>query len=148
MTGILSYRTSSIAEGGHDACPKAASDLSGSKARRYRHRRSYILDRGQLAQFLVFKNRPPMMLDQHRLWNQPWCCVCGSAVTRPDDPWEVCQMSTRSGADWMHKSCMEKFESWADDEARRPDREPGWQLIPNMEVLDSAWRKKLTKCTK
>jgi hypothetical protein len=87
-------------------------------------------------------------LDQHRLWNQPWCCVCGSAVTRPDDPWEVCQMSTRSGADWMHKSCMEKFESWADDEARRPDREPGWQLIPNMEVLDSAWRKKLTKCTK
>jgi hypothetical protein len=40
-----------------------------AKARRYRHRRSYILDRGQLAQFLVFKNRPPMM---HRAsWEGP-----------------------------------------------------------------------------
>jgi hypothetical protein len=82
-------------------------------------------------------------LEQHRRWHQPYCCVCHSAVTRPDDPWEVISVSTSSGADWMHKSCMEKFGSWADDERRRPDREPGPHLIPNMEVLDSAWRKKL-----
>ena len=61
-------------------------------------------------------------LEQHRRWHQPYCCVCHSAVTRPDDPWEVISVLTSSGADWMHKSCMEKFGSWADDERRRPDR--------------------------
>ena len=46
---------------------------------------------------------------QHELWLQPRC-VCGSAITRPDDPQETYSVSTQSGADWMHKSCMEEFE--------------------------------------
>jgi hypothetical protein len=80
--------------------------------------------------------------EYHRRWRQPRCCVCGSAESRPDDPWEAPSVSCSSGPDWMHQSCMEKFESWADDEKDRPDREPGPHLIPNMDVLDAAWRKK------
>jgi hypothetical protein len=45
------------------------------------------------------------------LFDQPRCCVCGSAVTRPDDPWEVYSASLSLGCDWMHKSCMVRFES-------------------------------------
>jgi hypothetical protein len=80
--------------------------------------------------------------EQHRMWHQPCCCVCGSPITRPDDPWVAYQVSCSSGADYMHQSCMEKFEAWTDDEKDRPDRDPGPHLIPNMDVLDAAWRKK------
>jgi hypothetical protein len=41
----------------------------------------------------------------HRRWCQPLCCCCGSAATRPDDPWEAYSVD-RYGPDWMHASCM------------------------------------------
>ena len=80
--------------------------------------------------------------NQHQLWHQPRCCVCGSAITRPDDPWEAYSVSCSSGADWVHKSCIQKLEQWADDESKRPDYEPGPHRVPPMEVLDAAWAKK------
>jgi hypothetical protein len=46
---------------------------------------------------------------QRKLFYQPRCCVCGSAETRPDDPWEVYSVSLSLGYDWMHKTCMERF---------------------------------------
>src|SRR6476660_8501661 len=51
--------------------------------------------------------------NQHQLWHQPRCCICNSALTRPDDPWEAYSVSCSSGADWMHKSCLQKFETGA-----------------------------------
>jgi hypothetical protein len=41
-------------------------------------------------------------------WHQPTCCVCGSAVSKPDDPWKAYSVSCSMGADWMHKSCMDQ----------------------------------------
>jgi hypothetical protein len=49
----------------------------------------------------------------HELWHQPRCGWCGSAVTRPDDPWEVYSSSCSTGADWFHRSCMKKFDPGA-----------------------------------
>ena len=40
-------------------------------------------------------------------WHQPICCGCGSAITRPDDPWDAYSVSSM-GPDWMHKSCLQK----------------------------------------
>jgi hypothetical protein len=59
----------------------------------------------------VFENKEQAMwwARNHELFNQPRCCVCGSAETRPDDPWQVYSTSLRTGHDWMHKTCMEKF---------------------------------------
>jgi hypothetical protein len=37
---------------------------------------------------------------------------------------------------------MEKFHSWADDDRKSPDYDPGPKLIPPIEVLDEASRKK------
>jgi hypothetical protein len=74
----------------------------------------------------------------HRNWNQPRCIICFNAVTRPNDPWEAYSVSSKLGPDRMHRSCMEKFESWADDETLGP----GPHQIPNMDVLDAAWRSK------
>jgi hypothetical protein len=79
-------------------------------------------------------------LKDHRLWHQPKCCVCGSAVTRPDDPWDAYSVSCSSGPDWMHKSCMEKFEYWAAEEAKKRDPEDrGPHQIAPMDELDAAW---------
>jgi len=66
----------------------------------------------------------------------PLCFVCHSKESRGhNDPVET--YSTDSwGPDWVHKSCMEKFNSWADDEGK-PCR-----LIPRVDVLNEAWRKK------
>jgi hypothetical protein len=73
-------------------------------------------------------------MEYHRIWRQPRCFVCGSAKTRTDDPW----VGYSSDPDWVHKSCMEKFHFWADNEA---PHESGPQPIPTMEVLDGAWQK-------
>ena len=40
-------------------------------------------------------------LHYQRCWHQPLCCVCGSGITRADDPWEVYSVSRSTGADWM-----------------------------------------------
>jgi hypothetical protein len=40
-----------------------------------------------------------------QLFYQPLCIVCGSAISRPDDPWEVVQSSTQTGFDYAHRSC-------------------------------------------
>jgi hypothetical protein len=71
-------------------------------------------------------------------WSSPpLCCICHSEEDRgPDDPFESYSVDSR-GPDWMHKSCMEKFHSWSDD-----DCDPGPKRIPPIEVLDEAWRKK------
>ena len=37
--------------------------------------------------------------NQYQLWRQGRCCVCGSAITRPDDPWETYSVSSSLGAD-------------------------------------------------
>jgi hypothetical protein len=42
----------------------------------------------------------------------------------------------------MHHSCAQKFTSWAEDEQKQPEREHGIRLIPEMAVLDAAWREK------
>src|SRR6266436_129033 len=47
----------------------------------------------------------------HELFYQPTCLGCGSAINRPEDPWEVVQASCSSGFDYMHRSCLEKFEA-------------------------------------
>jgi hypothetical protein len=67
----------------------------------------------------------------------PHCCVCHSEEEHgPDDPF-VPYSADSLGPDWMHKSCMDKFHLWADDDKKsRP------KLIPPIEVLDEAWRKK------
>ena len=56
--------------------------------------------------------------EYHRGWVRPWCFVCGSAITRLGDPWEV-YSSDSHGADWMHQSCGRKL--W----------ELGWFHFPN-----------------
>ena len=67
----------------------------------------------------------------------PLCFVCHSEEDRgPDDPF-VGYSADSWGGDWVHKSCMEKFHSWAED-----DRDPGPKLIPPIEVLDEAWSTK------
>jgi hypothetical protein len=72
----------------------------------------------------------------------PRCCVCGSEEDRgPDDPFKA-YSSDSWGPDWMHRSCEQKFTSWADDEEKRPERDRGPRLIPEMAVLDAAWREK------
>jgi hypothetical protein len=72
----------------------------------------------------------------------PICCVCFSEEDRgPDDPF-VPYSADSWGGDWMHKSCMDKFHSWDDDDQKSPDYDPGPKLIPPIEVLDEAWRKK------
>jgi hypothetical protein len=58
-------------------------------------------DRHQAEQWLRF----------HQKWYQPTCCGCGSAISRPDDPWEAVQASSSGGADWMHASCLQKFRA-------------------------------------
>jgi hypothetical protein len=73
-------------------------------------------------------------LHYYRCWRQPSCCVCGSAIPRVDDPWEAYSVSSSSGADWMHQSCLKKFEHWANT------THPGAGPIPPMEVLDAAWK--------
>ena len=78
-------------------------------------------------------------LHQHQLWYQPRCVICGSAITRPGDPWEGVASSCSSGADYAHKSCWMKFEHWADTD-RKP--EPGPQPVPPMEVIDAAWKRR------
>jgi hypothetical protein len=75
-------------------------------------------------------------LNEHRKWDQPQCCVCGSAISREDDPWEAYSVSCSSGADYMHKSCMQKFHHWTDTEAATGGP------MPPMEVLDAAWAKR------
>jgi hypothetical protein len=65
-------------------------------------------------------------LHYQRCWHQPLCCVCGSGTTRADDPWEVYSVSRSTGADWMHRSCLQKFEHWADTQCK-PDG-----VIPSM----------------
>src|SRR5262245_55065761 len=47
--------------------------------------------------------------DHHIKYNQPTCCGCGSAITRPDDPWEVYSTSSSDGHDWFHRSCTHEF---------------------------------------
>ena len=59
--------------------------------------------------------------NQHQLWDQPRCGECGSAITRPDDPWEAHSVSSSAGPDWMHKSCLQKFLNWAAEEFKRSD---------------------------
>jgi hypothetical protein len=71
----------------------------------------------------------------------PLCCVCNSEEDRgPDDPFESYSVDSW-GPDWMHKSCMEKFLSWADDDQMSPEHKSGPQFIPEMKVLDEAWRR-------
>jgi hypothetical protein len=43
-------------------------------------------------------------------WHQPICCVCGSGISRPDDPWETLQASRRSCI-YAHRSCEEKRQA-------------------------------------
>jgi hypothetical protein len=57
-------------------------------------------------------------LEQHRLWHQPCCCICGSAESLSDDPWDDFGVD-RYGPDWTHTSCKEKFEYWARTEGPR-----------------------------
>ena len=76
-------------------------------------------------------------LNHKRLWYQPTCVVCGSAIHRPDDPWELVQASCSTGADYAHRSCWQKLEHWADTE---PKSKP--LLVPPMEVLNAAWSKR------
>jgi hypothetical protein len=45
--------------------------------------------------------------DQHRKWYQPRCCVCGNAVTKPNDPW-IGYSSNSQGTDWLHTNCEKK----------------------------------------
>ena len=72
----------------------------------------------------------------------PRCCVCRSEEDRgPDDPFKT-YSSDSWGPDWMHHSCEQKFTSWAEDEQKQPEREHGIRLIPEMAVLDAAWREK------
>jgi hypothetical protein len=80
-----------------------------------------------------------LWLNQHQLWYQPQCVICGSAIPRPDDPWECVGSSCSTGADYAHKSCWMQFEYWADTD-RKP--EPGPQLVPPMEVIDAAWKRR------
>ena len=71
----------------------------------------------------------------------PLCCVCNSEEDRgPDDPFIACSVDSW-GPDWMHKSCMEKFHSWADHDRMSPEYKPGPKFIPEMKVLDEAWRR-------
>jgi hypothetical protein len=49
----------------------------------------------------------------HVRFFRPHCCCCGSKQTRPDDPWEVYSTSCSTGHDWMHRSCMERFDPGA-----------------------------------
>jgi hypothetical protein len=45
----------------------------------------------------------------HKCWRQPKCIGCGSAVGRPDDPWETYSVSCSFGPDWMHRSCLKRL---------------------------------------
>lgn len=71
----------------------------------------------------------------------PLCCICHSEEDHgPDDPFEAYSVDSW-GPDWMHKSCEQKFASWAEDmKDRRPDRGP--YLVPPIDILDAAWREK------
>jgi hypothetical protein len=44
----------------------------------------------------------------------PQCCVCGGDDIRPDDPFQVYSVDS-CGPDWMHASCMKKFEQAASE---------------------------------
>jgi hypothetical protein len=46
--------------------------------------------------------------EYHRRWHQPSCCVCGSAITRLDDPWDAYSVD-RYGPDWVRQSCGRKL---------------------------------------
>jgi hypothetical protein len=88
---------------------------------------------------------PRMLVSVQRMvgWSSPpLCCICHSEEDRgADDPFESYSADSW-GPDWMHKTCKEKFESWAGDEAKSPDHVPGPGLIPPIEVLDEAWSTK------
>ena len=60
----------------------------------------------------------------HALFHQPHCCVCGSAETRPDDPWEVIAVSLNTGFDWVHTTCMEKICEAAEREIAAEEVKP------------------------
>jgi hypothetical protein len=102
----------------------------------------YVVCEGGKSISLPFEDRAEAerWADQHAKWNQPFCCVCQGKDDRPDDPWEVYSVSSSTGADWMHRSCLQKFQSWADGPDR--PRGPGPHRIPPMAVLDGAWQKK------
>ena len=68
---------------------------------------------------------------------QPRCCVCGSAESRSDDPWDSYSVD-RYGPDWMHTSCMKKFVCWTENEMPAAS---GPQRVPDMTVLDENWQK-------
>lgn len=55
----------------------------------------------------------------HRMF-QPQCLICGSAVTRPDDPWDAYSVSSKT-IEWMHKSCMEA-DQMEEDRIRERER--------------------------
>jgi hypothetical protein len=66
----------------------------------------------------------------------PLCFVCNSEEDRgPDDPFETYSVDSL-GPDRVHKSCLDKFNSWADDAGKSSG------IIPPIEVLDAAWREK------
>jgi len=82
--------------------------------------------------------------EQYRLWYQPTCLVCGSAIGRADDPWECVQASCSMGADYMHRSCMEKFYYWDAEERAKCPWDTGPHFMPKMDVIDAAWEKRKT----
>lgn len=75
--------------------------------------------------------------EMHRRWYQPRCCICGSAITRPDDPWNAYSVDSY-GPDWIHKSCGEKLEYWA---GHNEPPEPGPHPVPSMDEIDSFWER-------
>jgi hypothetical protein len=57
------------------------------------------------------KSEAEFWAEHHRRWRQPRCCVCGSAESRADDPWDAYSVDCY-GPDWMHTSCLQAFIAW------------------------------------
>jgi len=70
--------------------------------------------------------------DYHEGFNQQVCFVCGSGISKSDDPWYGYSVSSK-GVDWVHTSCCTKFHFWCDTASPCSGR------VPSLKFLDKFW---------
>jgi len=94
----------------------------------------YVVYEGGRAISIAFMNETEAKnwADYHEGFNQQVCFVCGSGISKSDDPWYGYSVSSK-GVDWVHTSCCTKFHFWCDTASPCSGR------VPSLKFLDKFW---------